>query len=1038
MRHKITTKIAFLFAFMFICSLGTILKAQNRSILISGVVQNEFGKPLSGTVVKSGNGENQTLTNVNGEYKVTVDDGSKSLIFSSPDYRKRTEEIEERNQIDVKLRHGGDHADEVIQLGYTSQLREETSGAIATVSGKELEKSPITNLTQSFSGRLSGLTTMESYSEPSRASTSLYVRGISAARTSTPLIVIDGMVCSYNSAQSLEYISPGEIESVTVLKDASTAAIYGIQGANGVIIVTTKRGKQGELKISTRLDQSVEQVTTTPTIYSSAEYATMRNQAAYNDGKGLNYFYSDAEIAKFNSGENSKLYPNNNWYDRYMKDFTTQQRVGIDANGGDEKAQFYSNINFMHQGGMFKTDQTNYDPNGNDVWMNYRSNVDVKLNRYLKAYVHLSGNIKRERTSGTDISTIYGSIFQLPPTMYGPVTPQVVDPNTGTVLAAGGDVITTDIVASPTYGLLNRTGYIRHTVTNINSHVGLDLDMSFLTKGLSMTGMFAYQTNSVGHLSTTQDYERYQRTTLKDTLTFTKKGSNVNSTLAYSKTHSFYYHLSYKTAMNYNRTFGMHKVDGMAYLFYQRLTKTATTSPDCLPYNRLSSGLEASYGYDNRYLLKFDLGYSGSEQYARGSRYLTTPAISGAWVASNEAFMKDINWLSNLKLRASYGKTGNDQSGLGRYTYLDNVTVGTGGNIPSLQYTVTEGQVANPYIQAEVSKKQNYGIDLGLFNSLTISVDLFKERMENMVVSAISTVPLYQGVVLANYPDINSGIFENKGYDITASYTKVINKDLTVSVGGMFSYVKNTIIDKSEALKDEDYAYRKWEEGFSYGQSFGYLVDYSNGNGFFNSTDEITNSNLVYSFGTPRVGDLKYQDLNKDGKIDVKDKAPIGTGTIPRVTYSVSGGLTYKSFDVSFLFQGIGTYSSIYSGMGIYETSYSGVYGALHRDAWTQERYENGEKITAPALSLATSTSHQSCDYYSYDRSFLRLKNLEIGYTLPASVTKAISADKVRFVLSGQNLFTWDKMKSKDFGPEGSYSAIPVYRVFNIGVSLDF
>ena len=1037
MRHKIPSKIIFLFAFMLICSLGTRLNAQNPSTLIYGVVQNEFGEPLPGAIVKSGYGENQALTNVNGEYKLAIDDGSKSLIFTASGYSKKTEKIGEKSQINVQLKLGGHNSDEVVQLGYTSQLRSEISGAVATVSGEELEKSPITNLSQSFAGRLSGLTTQETFSEPSRASTSLFIRGISAARTSTPVVVIDGMVCAYNPAQTLEYISPGEIESITILKDASTEAIYGIQGANGLIVITTKRGKQGDLKIRTRVDQSVEQVTTKPTIYNSAEYATMRNQAAFNDGKGLNYFYTDDEIDKFSSGENKNLYPNNNWYNMFMKDFTTQQRIGVDASGGNEQVQFYSNVNFMHQGGMFKTDQTKYNPNGNDVWVNYRTNVDMKLNRYLKAFVHLSGNIKRERTSGTDINTVYGSIFQLPPTMYGPVTPKVVDA-TGTVLSEGGDVVTSDVVSSPTYGLLNRTGYIRHTVTNINSHVGLDLDMSFLTKGLSLTGMFAYQTNSVGHLSTTQDYERYQRTALKDTLTFTKKGSNINSTLAYSKTHSFYYHLSYKTAMNYNRTYGLHKVGGMAYVFYQSLTKTATTSPDCLPYNRFSSGVEASYGYDDRYLLKFDLGYSGSEQYARGSRYLTTPAISGAWVASNEAFMKNLQWITNLKVRASYGKTGNDQSGLSRYSYLDNVTVSSGGNISSLQYTITEGQVANPYIQAEVSKKQNYGIDLGLFNSLSVSVDLFKERMSNMVVTAISTIPLYQGVVLSNYPDVNSGTFENKGYDITANYTKAINKDLTVSVGGMFSYVENTIIDKSEALKDDDYAYRKWEEGFSYGQTFGYLVDYSNGNGFFNSKDEITNSNLAYSFGTPRVGDLKYQDLNSDGKIDVKDKAPIGTGTIPRITYAISGGLTYKSFDFSFLFQGVGTYSSIYSGMGIYETSYSGVFGALHQNAWTQERYDNGEKITAPALSLTTSTSHQTSDYYNYDKSYIRLKNLEIGYTLPSSITKAISADKVRFVLSGQNLLTWDKMKSKDFGPEGSYSSIPVYRIFNIGVSLDF
>jgi len=305
-------------------------------------------------------------------------------------------------------------------------------------------------------------------------------------------------------------------------------------------------------------------------------------------------------------------------------------------------------------------------------------------------------------------------------------------------------------------------------------------------------------------------------------------------------------------------------------------------------------------------------------------------------------------------------------------------------------------------------------------------------------VSAYSTIPLYQGVPLNNYPKTNTGTFENKGYDISVNYAKSINKDWSVSLGGMFSYAKNTIISWNEAVKTEDYAYRKREEGFSYGQSFGYLVDYSNGNGFFNSESEIENSNLEYDFGNIRVGDLKYQDLNNDGSIDERDMAPIGNGSIPRITYAISGGLNYKSFGLSLLFQGIGDYSTIYDGTGVYETSYDGVFGALHANAWTEESYQNGEKITSPALSLSKSVSHEANDYYNYNRSYLRLKNAELTYTLPERLTKVISASSAKIILSGQNLITWDKMKSDDFGPEGSYSSFPVYRVYNIGVSVTF
>lgn len=1037
MIHKITIKIILLFAFLLASCFGTILSAQTKSTIITGIVQDEFGKPLADVVVRSENGVNKTNSDELGKFTIAINDESKSLIFNFIGYANQKIGIGETENVNVKLKSDSHHLDEVIQLGYSSQLRKDLSGAVYTVSGSELEKSPVANLSQTFAGRFPGMTSNEGYSELSRAVTDIHIRGLASSRWSGPLVIVDGIICAYNSFETLEYITPSEIESVTILKDASTQALYGIQGANGLIVITTKRGKHNGLKINTRFDQSMQQVTTTPTFYNSADYAEMRNQAAYNDGNGLNYLYSDQQIANYRSGEDSNLYPSNNWYNRFVKDFASMQRFGINVSGGNDKVQFFSNLNVMHQGGQFKTDQPRYKTNPNNIWINYRTNIDMKLNKYLGAYINLSGNIKRERTPGESVSTIYSSLFQIPPTMYGPVTPQVLDA-AGNVTDKGGKVVTTERVTSPTYGMLNRSGYRRHTVTNITSQFGLNLDLNFITPGLNATGAMAYQTNSVGSLGTTQDYERWIKADNPSVLSFSKKGSNNDTPLSYGKGSAYYYHLTYKPALNYKRDFGKHNVSGMGYMFYQNLTKSDTGAPWCLPYNRVSSGVEATYGYDGRYLLKFDLGYSGSEQFARGRRFLATPAVSVAWVASDESFMKDLKWLSNLKLRASYGKTGNDQLGLNRYAYLDNVTVGGGGPIGSLQYYINENQVGNPYIQAEITAKQNYGIDLGLFNSLSVSVDVFRERMENMMVGAVSTVPVYQGIPLDNYPNRNEGIFENKGYEITANYTRPINKDLTVSLGGSLSYTRNTIVLWNEALRTEDYAYRKREEGYSCGQAWGYLVDYSNGNGFYNSQSEITNDNLTYSMGTPRLGDLRYKDLNNDQVVDEKDKAPIGSGFLPRYYYGINGTVTYKSFDLSFLFQGVGKWSSIYGGTGVYETSYDGVYGSLHRNAWTQERWSNDEKITAPALSLNKSTSHEASDYYQYNRAYLRLKNIEIGYTLPTRISKLLSASKVRAILSGQNLLTWDKMKSNDFGPEGNFESIPVYRVYNIGVSVVF
>lgn len=1035
-RYSITIKKVFLLELMFTFSFVASVNAQKPADNLHGIVTDEFGTPLVGITVSDENGIIGTTTNTNGEYTL-VNSEIRQLVFSYAGYITQKVTINENKQLNVQLKWDVHKRSEIVNLGYTSQLRGNISGSVATVSGAELEKSPVANLSQTFAGRLAGLFAEETSSELSKANTKLYIRGVSGMRLNSPLVLLDGILVSYLSNQTLEYISANEIESVTILKDASTQALYGIQGANGLMVVTTKRGMKGKSQVKVTFDQSMQQVTTKPTFYSSADYAEMRNQAAFNDGHGLNYLFSDEQIAKFRADDDS-LYPSNDWYDKYMKDFASMQRVGVSATGGNDKVQYFSNINFMHQGGQFKVAENDkYNPEANNTWVNFRTNVDMSLNKYLKSYIRLAANIKRERTAGSSNSTIYSSLFQMPPTAYGPLTPTVTDAATGIVITPG-QVVTTQRVASPTYGMLNRSGYIRNTVTNITSQFGFDLDMSFLTKGLNFNGMMAYQTNFEGNLSTTHNYERWVRTSDLDTLLFTKKGTDTNTPLTYGKSRSFYYHLSYNLELNYKRGFGKHQVGAMAYMFYQNLTKEDLSSPELLPYKRLSTGTEGSYGYDNRYLLKFDVGYSGSEQYARAHRFTLTPAVSGAWVISNEAFMKVKDWLSNLKLRASYGKTANDQCGNPRFVYLDNMTNPGGGYLGYLGSTINETQIGNPDMKAEVSVKQNYGIDLGLFNTLSVSIDIFKEHLDNAVVPSYTSIPSYQGIPLNYYPSKNMGIYENKGYEITVGYDKKINHDLDISAEGMICYNKNTVFFYNESVKSKDYAYKKWTEGYSLGQTFGYLVDKSNGNGFFNTQVELNSAPDYGQIGIPRLGDLKYLDMNHDNIIDERDKAPIGDGYLPRITYAFRGDITWKSFELSFLFQGVGKWTEVYSGAGVWETDYDGVFGALHKNAWTQERYNNGGKITSPALSLTRSVNHQTSNYYQYDRSYLRLKNVELAYTLPSSLLQSLSVDKVRFVLSGQNLVTWDNMKSDDFGPEGTYSSFPVYRVFNLGVNVVF
>lgn len=1007
-------------------AIGVSAQEKEKKAQVSGRVTDRNGEPLAGIRVSAGQGGAMTVTGMDGAYVLTLPEAADELRFAFPGYRTAVSPVTDgKADVVLDIAETFDR-DETVYLGHTTLRKGEISGAVSSVSGRELAKSPVSNLSMALAGRLPGLFTQETYSEPSRANTGLYVRGVSSIRGNQPVVVIDGMVVSHNTIESFDYISANEIESVSLLKDAASLALYGIQGADGVLVITTRRGQQGKLKIGVSLDQTFEQRTTTPDFISSGEYARMRNQAAFNDGLGKNHFYSDEQVAAFESGSDREHYPNNNWREMFLKDLSSMQRLGIDLSGGSDRVLHYSNVNLLHQGNFYNTDQSDYNAKNRDIWVNFRSNVDVKINKYLSSSLRLAGNVKREKTPGGGfLSAIYPTLFHIPPTVYGPTTPD-------------GGVIVTDKVQGTPYGLINRSGFTRHTVTNVYAQFALNLDLGFLTKGLSLNGSFAYQTNAVNTLNTPQTYEKWIRTGDLSDLAFGVYGSDVNSPLRYEKSSSMYYQLTYQGMLNYNRTFGKHRVGAMAYVFYQDLSKGETTMPLLLPYMKLVSGAEATYNYDDRYLLKFDIGYSGSEQYAPSHRFVATPAFSAAWVLSNEPFMRDVKWLSDLRFRVSYGKTATDRSGLGRYAYLDNITLTQGGTIPSLSYIVTESQVGNPDIAAEISKKLNVGVDIGLFDNLTLSVDYFKDRMDNMVISSSASLPTYQGVPMAALPMVNTGVFENKGYEIGLNFSRQIGRDWSLSLGGSLLYAENKIINGGEVLKDADYAYRNWSDGYPYGQEFGYLVNRDNGNGFYNSAEEIAADGLTYEIA-PRVGDLRYMDLNHDGIINEKDKAPIGSGAVPKYYYSFYGELKWKSFDLSILFQGIGKYSTTFSGAGVYEYDLDGVFGSLHRNAWTQERYDSGQRIDYPALSTQKNSNHETNSFFLYNRSYLRLKNVEIGYTLPAKWARAISAENLRISVSGQNLLTWDKMKSGDFGPEGTgYLSVPVYRLYNIRLSMNF
>lgn len=998
--------------------------AQVNAAEINGTVVDEFSKPMAGVKVEYNN--TYTITAFDGSFAIEKETQFYDLTFSFPGYKSVTLSTEGDTPVNVTLLTDAHFKDETIQLGYTTQSRNSLSGSVSSISGEELARQTTMNISQTLSGNLLGLNYFETVNNLFNPEVGMVSRGISTLGGRNILIVIDGIVCP---TDDYKWINPQELESVTLLKDASTTAIYGIQGANGVLVLTTKRGHIGKPKTRFYYDHSFQEMTNRPMSYSSAEYAMMRNQAAYNDDRSVGMYsqYSQEEVEGYSSGVG--YYPNNNWVDMYLKQVTQMQRVGMDVSGGSNRIRYYSQLGYTHQGSPFWTDknQSKYNSAPDMNLFKARTNLDLNFNKYLSGYASISANMVRYRLpiapndNGMENNQlIYDRLQNLPPTVYGPTT----KPN------GEGAVVTTDKEEYPIYGVLNRSGYSVRTTTNFLAQGGLKLDLSFLTKGLSISGSMAFQGTSAQSEKNIQDYQRQIRNLVNGydaQPEFTDIfPAHTDTPITNSNSGIFEYNLNYFANMDYAKQFGEHQISAKLYTFFlKQVLANSSSGVTIMPYNRHTAGLEFQYGYANRYFVKLDMAYAGSDQFAPDKRYATVPSISGAWVISNENFMNSIDYISNLKLRASYGVSANDQfPGGGRFLYMNYYS--SGGH---------ENLIGNPMLTAEKMYMQNYGIDLGLFNSLSLSFDYFNVNNNNMLISAQNLYPSYMGTSAMTI--VNEGEMTNKGWELSANYTKKLNRDLSFNVGAGISFSESKVIETGEIANDDYYApYRG--HGYRASAIFGYKVDYSNGNGFINTQQELDDYTPKYvegGLGTPRLGDLIYKDLNEDGVINEKDHDYLGTGIAPYF-YSFNGGFTYKAFDFNFL---VIANSGAEAMMVTTPNRVDGIFTDIHRNAWTEERYQAGEKITYPALYIANSTSNQSSDYFLNNTSFLTLRNVELGYTVPAKFSNMISSEKIRITLAARNLFTIDAMKSKYVDPQvANFNTFQPYRQFNIGISAMF
>lgn len=1034
---------------------GTAL-AQTSGRTITGKVLDENNQPMPGVTIIVDGTTNGTMTGSDGTFTLGGVPSGATVIVSCIGYTDQVLPEGKSNYV-VSLVPDSEMLEETVVVAFGQQKKLSVTGAISTVASADLRKTTSTRLDNALAGRVTGLTSMQSGGgQPGVDGATMYLRGAATTNGKSPLILVDGV-----ERDNIRTIDMNEVESISVLKDASATALYGVQGANGVILIQTRKGQKGKAQLNISVDQSWTSFTKEPSRLHSWEYCELRNEALMNDNQAPEF--SEETIAKFRNPllgldpsasdyENQvairkAIYCDNDYYRMYLKSNTPQTRLNANISGGTDFVNYFVNVGYIHQGGNLNTespDYLGYDPQCYMNRLSLRSNLDFHITKNLTASLNIAsyaenvnmpavGNLYRGDQSWMITDIIYQSQTILPISP-GPVT----DPRFGGV---SDGVVGYNYLDRSAYEIINRRGFHTNKRKNLNTQFSVNWDLGELvTKGLSVNGMAAYDTYNIGVLEGRKKEQVYNVRVDYDSETLSYSSSNADKIEPLTMTSSRLsnYQIYVQGSINYARTFGKHNVTAMATA-YRRFWEG--TSAD-IPYNVLGTAARATYSFDDRYLVEGNLGYNGSEQFAPSKRFGLFPSGSIGWIASNESFLKGNKYLTWLKFRASYGLVGNDSMGGLRFLYQDDNKIqsgngfvqGLGGKI------VKEGLIGNKSITWELSKKMNLGVEIGLFKDFRINVDYFTEKRDQILLKR-RTVPSFQGVSSDYIPRVNMGKVDNHGVDVEVSYSHTFNKDFSISSRVNFGFNDNTAIELDEPMRSEEYAYQYHEEGFRLGQEFGYLIDWdSPGNGYFTSQDEI-DSYYPYGFGgKPRVGDFVYKDVNGDGVIDQKDLSPIGySTTVPGLNYGISLGLNFKGIDFNVLFSGLGRYSKYYSGQGVVEWTKQGTYFDWTRNGWTEERYKNGEKITYPAISTTKTVSHTENDFFIQNRSFLRLKNIELGYTLPERFLSKVGVKALRVYVSGQNLFVWDNLRITHVDPEQNNSyGYPITKNVTLGLNINF
>jgi TonB-linked SusC/RagA family outer membrane protein len=1041
-----------------LCSLGTMgVFAQKKTVNVSGTIKDSQGNPLIGATVvvrdKPGLG---VISDIDGKYKIEIEP-FQYLVFSYLGYETQEHLIKDENTtLNITMQESTATAlDEITITGTGPQKKVTVTGAITTVDVGTLN-TPVSSVSNALAGNVAGVLAMQTSGQPGQNTSEFWIRGISTfGGSSSALILVDGF------ERSMDELNIEDIESFSVLKDASATAIYGSRGANGVILITTKRGNDGKVEVNAKAEYTWTTRTTTPKFADGMTYASMANEARTT--RNQKAVYSDSELMMINEQLDPDIYPNVNWMDLLLKDGAPTYRASVNVKGGGSKARYYLSGSFLDEGGMYNVDRNmkEYDTNANYQRYNYRMNIDMNLTSSTLIQVGIGGALEKTNRSGAVSSDdIWYSAFG-----YNPVTMPVMYSNgyVPIMVKEGTYTSSWEAVYNPWTGA-TQTGYTEIWKNTINTNITLEQNLDALTKGLKFIGRYGYDTFNENNIQRRKNPEMWRAERQRNS-----DGKIVFNRLVQERLLSQNSSASgdrkefLEAELSYGRTFGDHNIGGVLKYTQDNYVNTSNIGGEIMEgVARKHQGLagNVSYGYLNRYLANFNFGYNGSENFAKGHQFGFFPAYSVAWNIAEESFVKDrIDWLGMFKIRYSYGEVGTDGVDpkkpetrfpyLADYYYPNHLPIGAKdesknyvddfynwGDLGSpFRYSgLTYKRVSSNNVTWETAKKHDVGVDLYLWgDKFGLTVDYFDEKREGIYMRR-DYLPDMVGIQGQN-PSANVGRVKTNGFDGNFKFDQKIG-EVGLQLRGNFTYSKNEITEADEMVNRYPYLRRT---GFRVDQAKG-LIDL----GLFKDYEDIRNSPRQ-DFGDSRdimPGDIKYKDVNGDGIVNNDDVVPIGATTKPNLIYGLGMSATWKGFDFNLHFQGAGKSNFFINGFTVYPFV-NGEWGNILEEMANANRWVLGvnedPNAEYPRLSYGgNANNYRPSTYWLRNGAYLRLKTLEMGYTLPKVLTTKLHLSKVRFHVIGQNLFTFSTFKLWD--PEmGSSNGMkyPLGKTVTVGLTVN-